>query len=174
MLRDINYFIERHLVQSYREKGYLLCFKRFIDDIIGIWNGNLESLKCFLSEYDNLENGINITHVISFGRLSYLILGFLSVRNPHIVLNFPLTRNHLTSICISHSSLLIPTATRKLLLKVSLFVTAGVVQPLNLSMLRDINSGKDSDLENVLSSSCCLSSEVLHKLIVVHYLNRSA
>ena len=102
------------------------------------------------------------------------ILGFLSVRNPHIVLNFPLTRNHLTSICISRSSLLIPTATRKLLLKVSLFVTAGVVQPLNFSMLRDINSGKDSDLENVLSSSCCLSSEVLHTLIVVHYLNRSA
>ena len=90
------YFIERHLVQSYREKGYLFYFKRFIDDIIGIWNGNLESLKCFLSEYDNLENGINITHVISFDRLS---------------------------------------ATRRLLLKVSLFVTARVIQPLNLSML---------------------------------------
>ena len=59
------------------------------------------------------------------------ILGFLSVRNPPIVLNSPLTKNHLTSICISRLGLFIPTATRKLLLKVSLFVTAGVVQPLN-------------------------------------------
>ena len=80
------YFIERHLVQSYREKGYLLYFKHFIDDIIGIWKGNLESLKCFLSEYDNLENGINITHVISFDRLSYLDTWiFISKESPHRV-----------------------------------------------------------------------------------------
>ena len=80
------YFIERHLVQSYREKGYLLYFKCFIDDIIGIWNGNLESLKCFLSEYDNLENGINITHVISFDRLSYLDTWIsISKESPHRV-----------------------------------------------------------------------------------------
>ena len=59
------------------------------------------------------------------------ILGFLSVRNSPIMLNSPLTKNHLTSICISHLSLFIPTATRKLLLKVSLFITAGVVQPFN-------------------------------------------
>ena len=129
-------FIERRLVQSYREKGYLLYFKCFIDDIIGIWTGNLESLKCFLSEYDNLENGINITHVISFDRLSYLDTWIsISRESPPIVLNSPLTRNHLTSICISRLSLFIPTATRKLLLKVSSFVIAGVVQPLNLSML---------------------------------------
>ena len=57
------YFIERHLVQSYREKGYLLYFKRFIDDIISIWNGNLESLKCFLSEYDILRTEL-ISHTL--------------------------------------------------------------------------------------------------------------
>ena len=80
------YFIERHLVQSYGEKGYLLYFKRFTDDIIGNWNGNLESLKCSLSEYDNLENGINITHVISFDRLSYLDTWIsISKESPHRV-----------------------------------------------------------------------------------------
>ena len=130
-------FIERHLMQSYREKGYLLYFKRFIDDIIGIWNGNFESLNVFFLNLIILRTEL-ISHMSLVSTGCHIwIFGFLSVRNhpPPIVLNSPLTRNHLTSICISRLSLFIPTATRKLLLKVSSFVIAGVVQPLNLSML---------------------------------------
>ena len=91
------YFIGRHLVQSSMEKGALFYFKRF--DIMGIWRDNLESLKHLLAKYDDLEDGINITDVISFDLLSYLDSWICISKESPTVLNSPLTRNDLTNIC---------------------------------------------------------------------------
>lgn len=65
-------FIERKLLASAPRSPDLL--KRYIDDILILWNGSRESLEAFLNRYNEFHPKIKVTWNISQHEVDYLDL----------------------------------------------------------------------------------------------------
>ena len=55
-------------------------WKRYIDDIYGVWTHGLESLKCFMNDLNNFYNCINLTFTYSLTNVDFLDI---TVFKPH-------------------------------------------------------------------------------------------
>ena len=53
------YHEAKSLIPKYGK--YMLYFKRFIDDIFGIWNHSLDDLILFIDDFNAFEEGIKVT-----------------------------------------------------------------------------------------------------------------
>ena len=63
--------VERHMLQQFRGTSPIL-FKRYIDDILGIFIGNRTDLDAFIAQVCSYQPGITFTYDISTTELAFL------------------------------------------------------------------------------------------------------
>jgi hypothetical protein len=76
---------ERELVLSAKQKGQILIYKRYIDDIFACVHSSYAPV--FISDYNKLTEGIRVTHIINESHVDYLDLS-IHISQPHSTFYF--------------------------------------------------------------------------------------